>query len=80
MITFPTSISSGTYRKIIFTKKHFAIIISVLKHHNYEVDPCVSVLQAPESNKLTETEYPGQCWQTLSILDKISFGTKQVHK
>ena len=38
-----------------------------------------SVLQAPESNDPTETQYPGQCLQTLSIIDKISFGAKKVH-
>ena len=47
----------------------------VLKHHNYVVDPQNSVLQAPES----KTRYPGQCWQDLSIICKISFSTKQVH-
>ena len=46
-----------------------------LKHHNYVVDPQNSVLLAPES----KTRYPGQCWPDISIIDKISFSTKQVH-
>ena len=37
------------------------------------------MLQAPESNDPTATRYIGQCWQNLSVMDKILFNTKQVH-
>ena len=41
------------------------------------MDPRDSVLKAPESNDPTETQYLGQCQQHLSIIDKITYGTKQ---
>ena len=44
-----------------------------------EVDPRDSVLKAPEPNDPTETRYPGQCQQNLPIIDKITYGTKQVN-
>ena len=47
--------------------------------HTYELDPRDSGLQALESNNATETRYPEQCQQNFSIIDQITFGTKQVH-
>ena len=49
----------------------------VSKHYNFEVDPRDSVLQAPESNNSIKTQYSWQCRQNLSIIDKITLGTKQ---
>ena len=79
MIIFPTS---GTLRNILqnnFNKtfcKHNLLFSNITI---IEVDPWDSVLEAPESNDPTETRYPGQCQQNLSIIDKITYGTKQVH-